>query len=37
VVGLVIIDTLNLWYSLPIVKDLAPLLAQFARALGMGG
>lgn len=33
-VGLVLIDTLNLWYDLPIVRNIAPLLEQIARALG---
>jgi hypothetical protein len=37
VVGLVIIDTLNLWYDLPIIRDLAPLLARLAGAFGVGG
>jgi hypothetical protein len=37
VVGLVVIDTLNLWYDLPIVSSIAPLLARFANALGLGG
>ncbi|MBC8170294.1 MAG: FHA domain-containing protein [Anaerolineae bacterium] len=36
VVGLVIIDTLNLWYDLPIIKDLAPLLARLANLGGLG-
>jgi hypothetical protein len=33
-VGLVIIDTLNLWNSLPIIKELAPLLQRMANAVG---
>lgn len=37
VVGLVIIDTLSLWYNLPIVKDIAPLLARLANLVGLGG
>jgi pSer/pThr/pTyr-binding forkhead associated (FHA) protein len=28
VVGLVVIDSLNLWYSVPIVRDIAPILAR---------
>jgi pSer/pThr/pTyr-binding forkhead associated (FHA) protein len=36
VVGLVIIDTLNLWYDLPIIRDLAPMMARFASIFGMG-
>jgi pSer/pThr/pTyr-binding forkhead associated (FHA) protein len=28
VVGLVVIDSLNLWYEVPIVRDIAPLLAR---------
>lgn len=34
-VGLVIIDTLNLWYDLPIVSQLAPLFERIASALGL--
>jgi hypothetical protein len=37
VVGLVIIDTLDLWYDLPIISDLAPLLARLANMVGLGG
>lgn len=37
VVGLVVIDTLNLWYDLPIVRDIAPLLSRMANAVGLGG
>lgn len=35
VVGLVIIDALNLWYDLPIVSNLAPLFERIANALGL--
>ncbi len=35
VVGLVIIDALNLWYDLPIVSSLAPLFESIANALGL--
>jgi len=34
-VGLVLIDTLELWYDLPIISDLAPLLEGIASALGL--
>jgi pSer/pThr/pTyr-binding forkhead associated (FHA) protein len=34
-VSLVIIDTLNLWYRLPIISSLAPLLERIANALGL--
>lgn len=37
IVGLVVIDTLNLWYELPIVREIAPMLANITRALGIGG
>jgi hypothetical protein len=35
VVSLVIIDTMNLWYDIPIVKEIAPLLERVARSLGL--
>jgi hypothetical protein len=35
IVGLVIIDTLSLWYDIPIIRDLAPLFESIASALGM--
>lgn len=35
VVGLVVIDALNLWYDLPIVRDIAPLFESIAEALGL--
>lgn len=35
VVGLVIIDTMNLWYDIPIVRELAGVLEPIARALGL--
>ncbi|MBC8100885.1 MAG: FHA domain-containing protein [Armatimonadetes bacterium] len=35
IVGLVIIDSLNLWNDLPIIRDLAPLLGGIARFLGL--
>ncbi|MDX1991691.1 MAG: FHA domain-containing protein [bacterium] len=35
VVGLVIIDALNLWYDLPIISGLAPIFESIARALGL--
>jgi pSer/pThr/pTyr-binding forkhead associated (FHA) protein len=34
-VSLVIIDTLNLWYDLPIISQLAPLFERIASALGL--
>jgi hypothetical protein len=37
VVALVIIDALELWYQLPIVRNIAPLLYNMARALGLAG
>lgn len=33
-IGLVLIDVTNSWYTLPIIKDIAPLLEQIAIALG---
>jgi pSer/pThr/pTyr-binding forkhead associated (FHA) protein len=36
-IGLVIIDALNLWYSVPIIRDIAPLLERIAGALGLAG
>ncbi len=33
-IGLVIIDALDLWYDLPIIRNIAPLLEDFASALG---
>ncbi len=35
VVGLVIIDALNLWYDIPIVRDIAPAFENIAEALGL--
>lgn len=35
VVGLVIIDALELWYDLPIISSLAPLFERIAAALGL--
>lgn len=35
ILGLVIIDTLSLWYDIPIIRDLAPLFERIAEALGM--
>ena len=35
IVGLVIIDSLSLWYDIPIIRDLTPLFEGIAEALGM--
>jgi pSer/pThr/pTyr-binding forkhead associated (FHA) protein len=35
IVGLVIIDALNLWYDLPIIRSIAPVMESIARALGL--
>lgn len=35
IVGLVLIDTMNAWYTFPIIRDLAPFFADIAKILGL--
>jgi hypothetical protein len=37
VIGFVIIDAMQLWYDIPIIKDIAPMFESIARALGLIG